>query len=197
MIEGDICGLDISTSCIGISIVSGGRLVHSEAIDLCAETSKTSSLLERAEFFGSVFYQLKNRYDIRHLFIETPLMRFLPGKSKADTIIKLASFNGMISFITYDVLAIHPTYLNVKNARALYGAVIPRGTKAKEVKKLIIETVVEKEKTAFSVGELTKFGNYKKGIDDKADAVVIARAGEFLLKNEENEGFSAGKLIDY
>ena len=34
--------------------------------------------------------------------------------------------------------------------------------------------------------------NYKKGTDDRADAVVIARAGEFLLRNENNEGEEQG-----
>ena len=36
--------------------------------------------------------------------------------------------------------------------------------------------------------------NYKKGTDDRADAIVIARAGEFLLKNAENEGYLTDKI---
>ena len=37
--------------------------------------------------------------------------------------------------------------------------------------------------------------NYKKGTDDRADAVVIARAGEFILKNQNNKGFLTEKII--
>jgi hypothetical protein len=37
--------------------------------------------------------------------------------------------------------------------------------------------------------------NFKRGTDDKADAVVIARAGEFLLKNKDNEGFLTEKIV--
>ena len=37
--------------------------------------------------------------------------------------------------------------------------------------------------------------NFKKGTDDKADAVVIARAGEFILKNQNNKGFLTEKII--
>ena len=36
--------------------------------------------------------------------------------------------------------------------------------------------------------------NYKKGTDDRADAVVIVRAGEFLLKNENNRGYLTDKI---
>ena len=37
--------------------------------------------------------------------------------------------------------------------------------------------------------------NYKKGTDDRADAIVIARAGEFLIRNKDNEGFLTEKII--
>ena len=59
-----------------------------------------------------------------------------------------------------------------------------------------IETsVIEKEKTAFKY-EMARGGkNYKKGTDDRADAIVIARAGEFLLRNKDNEGFLSEKII--
>ena len=36
--------------------------------------------------------------------------------------------------------------------------------------------------------------NYKKGTDDRADAVVIVRAGEFLLRNKNNEGYLTEKI---
>ena len=53
----------------------------------------------------------------------------------------------------------------------------------------------EKEKTAFRY-EMARGGrNYKKGTDDRADAVVIARAGEFLLRNKDNEGFLTEKIV--
>ena len=37
--------------------------------------------------------------------------------------------------------------------------------------------------------------NYKKGTDDRADAVVIARAGEFLLRNKDNDGYLTEKIV--
>ena len=58
-----------------------------------------------------------------------------------------------------------------------------------------IESVIDKEKNAFSY-EMARGGkNYKRGTDDKADAIVIARAGEFILRNKDNEGFLTEKII--
>ena len=58
-----------------------------------------------------------------------------------------------------------------------------------------MSTLLEKEKTAFKY-EMARGGkNYKKGTDDKADAVVIARAGHFVLRNQDNEGFLTEKIV--
>ena len=115
--------------------------------------------------------------------------------SKADTIVKLAKFNGIISWMCYDTFGLNPVYLNVNTARSLYGLSFPRGTKGPQRKKMVIESVIEKEKTAFKY-EMARGGkNYKKGTDDRADAIVIARAGEFLLRNENNEGFLSEKIV--
>ena len=60
---------------------------------------------------------------------------------------------------------------------------------------MVIETVIDREKNAFSY-EMARGGkNYKKGTDDRADAIVIARAGEFLLKNKDNDGFLTEKIV--
>ena len=60
---------------------------------------------------------------------------------------------------------------------------------------MVIEAVIEKEKTSFKY-EMARGGkNYKKGTDDKADAVVIARAGEYILRNKDNKGFLTEKII--
>ena len=59
---------------------------------------------------------------------------------------------------------------------------------------MVIEKVIESEKNSF-FAELARGGkNFKHGTDDRADAVVIARAGEFLMRNEGNEGFLTEKI---
>ena len=187
-----ILGLDISTTLVGIAIIDNdGKLVRAAGVDL----SKIDNIYERLETIGAELYTLRSEYNIEHVFIETALKKFLPGKSRADTIIKLSKFNGVVSWICFECFEMQPTYINVNTARSLYGLSFPRGTKGPKRKKMVIEAVIEKEKSAFKY-EMARGGrNYKKVTDDRADAIVIARAGEYLLKNKNNKGFLTEKII--
>ncbi len=188
-----ILGLDISTTMVGVAIVNPQtrELIYSDGWDI----SKLPTTFEKAEYVGSLLYTLRSEHTITSVFIETALKRFMPGRSRADTIVKLAKFNGVVSWICFECFGFAPTYLNVNSARSLYGLSFPRGTKGPQRKKMVIEAVIEKEKTAFKY-EMARGGkNYKKGTDDKADAIVMARAGEFILRNKDNEGFLTEKII--
>ena len=187
-----ILGLDISTTMIGAAIISDNQtLVESVNWDLTG----CESTFGKAELVGAELYAFQSQYDIKNIFIETALKRFMPGKSRADTIIKLAKFNGIVSWLCFETFGLEPTYINVNTARSLYGLSFPRGTKGPQRKKMVIEAVIEKEKTSFKY-EMARGGkNFKRGTDDKADAIVIARAGEFLLKNKDNEGFLTEKIV--
>tara|TARA_R100000008_G_scaffold85446_1_gene75401 strand:+ start:1057 stop:1632 length:576 start_codon:yes stop_codon:yes gene_type:complete len=187
-----ILGLDISTTMVGVAIIGDDKkLLKSVGWDI----SKLETMFDKAELIGSELYTIRSEYNIEHIFVETALKKFLPGKSRADTIIKLAKFNGVVSWICYECFDLSPTYINVNTARSLYGLSFPRATKGPQRKKMVIEAVIEKEKTSFKY-EMARGGkNFKKGTDDRADAVVIARAGEFLLKNKNNKGFLTEKIV--
>ncbi len=188
-----ILGLDISTTIIGVAVVcpTTRSLVYSTHWDL----SKMTNIYEKAENVGAFLHSLRSEYNIEQIFIETALKKFFPGRSRADTIIKLAKFNGVVSWLCFECLDIEPTYINVNKARSMYGLSFPRGTKGPQRKKMVIEAVIEKEKTAFTY-EMARGGkNYKKGVDDRADAVVIARAGEFIIRNIDNDGFLTEKIV--
>ena len=188
-----ILGLDISTTMVGVALIDSRtrQLVKSASWDI----SKNDTLFSKGEEIGAQLYTLRGEHKVGHVFIETALKKFLPGKSRADTIIKLAKFNGIVAFMSYECFEIEPTYINVNTARSLYGLSFPRGTEGPKRKKMVIEAVIEKEKTAFRY-EMARGGrNYKKGTDDRADAIVIARAGEFLLRNKDNQGFLTEKII--
>jgi Holliday junction resolvasome RuvABC endonuclease subunit len=188
-----LLGLDISTTMVGVAIVNPET--KNLECSLGWDISKLDTLFEKAEFIGAHLYEIRSKYDITHVFIETALKKFLPGKSRADTIIKLAKFNGIISWMCYECYDILPTFINVNTARSLYGLSFPRGTKGPQRKKMVIESVIEREKMSFKY-EFARGGkNYKKGTDDRADAVVIVRAGEFLLKNKDNKGFLSEKIV--
>ena len=188
-----ILGLDISTTMVGVAIIDpdSRTLVYCEGWDI----SKCDTLFDKAELVGANLYTLRSEFDVENVFVETALKKFLPGKSRADTIIKLAKFNGIASWICFECFGFSPTYINVNTARTLYGLSFPRGTKGPQRKKMVIEAVIEKEKTSFKYEIARGNKNYKKGTDDKADAVVIARAGEFLLRNKDNKGFLTEKIV--
>jgi len=186
-----ILGLDISTSVVGVAVIDNEQLVVSTHWDI----SKNETLFNKAEHVGAELWQLRNEYKIEHIFIETALKKFIPGRSRADTIMKLAKFNGVVSWMCYENFDLEPTYINVNSARSLYGLSFPRGTKGPKRKKMVVEAVIEKEKTAFTY-EMARGGkNYKKGTDDRADAIVIARAGEFLLRNKNSTGYLTEKIV--
>ena len=188
-----ILGLDISTTMVGVAILD--PVTREVKQSLQWDLQKILSTFEKCETVGAELYSLKSQHNIDHVFIETALKRFLPGKSRADTIIKLAKFNGIVSWLCFETFGLEPTYINVNTARSLYGLSFPRGTKGPQRKKMVIEAVIEKEKTSFKY-EMARGGkNFKRGTDDKADAIVIARAGEFLLKNKDNKGFLTEKIV--
>ena len=188
-----ILGLDISTTMIGVAVIDeeASRVIHSTGWDL----SKIDSVYTKYETVGAELHELRINYDITDVFIETALKRFIPGKSRTDTLIKLAKFNGVISWLCFETWGKEPTFINVNTARSLYGLSFPRSTKGPQRKKMVIEAVIEKEKTDFSY-EMARGGkNYKRGTDDKADAIVIARAGEFLQRNKNNKGYLVEKIV--
>ena len=107
-----ILGLDISTTMVGVAVIdiSSRALVKVEGWDI----SKAQTIFEKAETIGAELYTLRSKYNITEVFIETALKKFLPGRSRADTIIKLAKFNGIVSWICFECFEKDPTYINVK-----------------------------------------------------------------------------------
>jgi len=93
----------------------------------------------------------------------------------------LASFNGIVSYICQDELGIKPEYIGASTARKSNGIKIPRGEKAKKV---VLDFVLDNESDF--VVEYTKQGNPKPGSYDRADSLIIARAGYNLWKEKNS-----------
>ena len=126
-------------------------------------------------------YQLNNddnrdwggsKFPIQHIYIEQPFTFFNSGGSSAKTMATLQKFNGIVSWIVYEIFEIKPEYIGASAARKLAGIKVPRGQKAKQV---VLEHLLETE-PAFKV-EYTRHGNPKPESYDRADAIVIAHAG--------------------
>ena len=97
---------------------------------------------------------------------------FRAGFSSAKTLTLLSKFNGVVSWLCYDVFGIPPEYDSASSARKQAGIKVPRGQKAKQV---VLEHLLNNE-PAFKI-EYTKHGNPKPESYDLADAIVIAKAG--------------------
>jgi len=147
---------------VGVAVVDPQtrKLVSSREWDI----SKYDSLYEKAELIGAELYALRSEYNIEDAFIETALKMFMPGKSRADTIIKLAKFNGIVSWLVYDCFDMRPVFINVNKARSLYGLSFPRGTKGPQRKKMVIEAVIEKKKHPSSTKWLVEERTLKEGL---------------------------------
>ena len=114
------------------------------------------------------------------IFIEQSLQSFRSGFSSAKTLSTLSRFNGVVSWLCYRRYAIEPEYLAATSARKSCGITVPRGTKAKQV---VLQFLLDNE-DSFSV-QYTKQGNPKPESYDKADSIVIARAGLNIVRNEK------------
>tara|TARA_R110000824_G_scaffold151992_2_gene323085 strand:- start:12359 stop:12880 length:522 start_codon:yes stop_codon:yes gene_type:complete len=164
-----ICGLDISTSITGVTLLDNtGKIVYNEAWD----TRKFKDFFAKAEFIRRKITFLTEKYKIDEVFIEQSLQSFRSGFSSAKTLSSLSRFNGVVSWLIFQHTKIKPEYLSATSARKSCGIKVPRGTKAKAV---VIDFLLDSEPQF--VVEYTKFGNVKPECFDKADSIIIARAG--------------------
>jgi Holliday junction resolvasome RuvABC endonuclease subunit len=178
-----ILGIDISTSITGFAIVAEGQLVFYDSIDLRKYKDvfeKTITIKEKLLDLYEM-YQCNNedvaglgdsKYPIEHIYIEQPFTFFNSGGSSAKTMATLQKFNGIVSWVVYELFEIKPKFIGATSARKLAGIKVPRGQKAKQV---VLEHLLETE-PAFKI-EYTRYGNPKPESYDRADAIIIAQAG--------------------
>ena len=175
-----ILGLDVSTSIIGATVLTNhGEVVYCEAWDL-RNKNHFPTLYEKAQRVKqmiAILCEIK-RYNIEHVFIEQSLQAFRPGFSSAKTLLTLAKFNGIVSYICQKCYLKPPSYISASTARKACGIKVEKGKKAKEV---VLNFLLDNE-DFFSV-EYTKHGNPKPGSYDRADSYIIAKAGWISLNS--------------
>jgi hypothetical protein len=118
-----ILGLDISTACIGISIVYDDGKNEPEIIKITHVVPKIDkkikgieALILRKEIFEKEFLENIKDMGITECIIESPL-NYATGNSNAQTVSQLLQFNGLLSEAVYRVLHIVPTYISSYDAR--------------------------------------------------------------------------------
>lgn len=121
--ESIILGLDISTSCIGISIVCDNGEDVPKVIKLTHIVPKIPSkikgvkaLILRKEIFEKEFLTTIKDIGITECIIEAPI-EYTTSKSSAHTVAQLLQFNGLLSEAVYRVLGLVPNYVTSYDAR--------------------------------------------------------------------------------
>jgi Holliday junction resolvasome RuvABC endonuclease subunit len=165
-----ILGLDVSTSITGYTIVDNGKIILNGAWN----TRKYKNFFDKVVHVRDGLEIIRKEYGTRitAVYIEQSLQSFRSGFSSAKTLSTLSRFNGIVSWLVFDQYGIQPEYIAATSARKLCGIKVSRGQKAKQV---VLNFLLDNEPSF--VIEYTRNGNPKPESYDKADSIVIARAG--------------------
>ena len=167
-----ILGLDVSTSITGATILDeNGNVVFCEAWDL-RNKKHFPTLFEKGREIKNLFHKLKWEYVITSVYVEQSLQSFRSGFSSAKTLSTLSRFNGIVSWLCFEVFQLKPEYIAATSARKQCGITVPKGAKAKQV---VIQYIIDNVPDVLI--NYTKHGNPKPQCFDMADSWVIARAG--------------------
>ena len=187
-----ILGVDISTSITGFAVVTDNVLVYYDSIDLRKHKGFFAKTIAIKEKLMDIYemYQLNNEdkmpgnseFPIEHIYIEQSLHMFMGGKSSAKTLSTLTRFNGVVAWLLFELFEIEPEFIGASTARKTVGIRVPRGEKAKQV---VLKYLLDNEPT-FKV-QYTHKGNPKPESFDRADAIIIARAGDIIEREKETQ----------
>lgn len=177
-------GLDISTSQIGICVVSDNEQVQLiESLDankLCGLKTKDNktdipALIKKADLFENRIKELKELYNPERIFLEDFLMNHTATRKKS--LIPLAQFNGICQYIIgklFDEKTL--VVINVRTARANFLGKLPKtkdmyGMKEKE---FFFHHVINTCNIDFPEGSLA----------DMVDAYITCVGGIKMLKKK-------------
>ena len=165
-----ILGLDVSTSITGYTLLDGDEIILNGAWD----TRKYKNFFDKVVHVKNGLEIIRKEYGTRitAVYIEQSLQSFRSGFSSAKTLSTLSRFNGVVSWLVFDQYGIQPEYIAATSARKLCGIKVSRGQKAKQV---VLNFLLNNEPSF--VIDYTRNGNPKPESYDKADSIVIARAG--------------------
>ncbi len=171
----NILGVDISTTTIGIAIVNENeKLLYYEYMK-----PKGNNFIEKADSVSLLIQNLFQKHEIDKVIIETPNVRFSPGKSSAQTIATILRFNGIITYILnlYSKTPSQEIFVTTARKKVTGRGMFPAGTAKKEVY-LFLENKYKKQ--------FPEFEKHKKGKEiglpikeayDVCDAWILALNG--------------------
>jgi hypothetical protein len=178
--EKTILGLDISTSITGATILQNGKIIESLFWDT-RNKRLFPTFYEKARFIKNKLIEIEDTHHIGRIYIEQSLQSFRSGFSSAKTLSTLSRFNGVVSWMCYELFDMQPEMLAATSARKQAGVTIKRGDNAKEK---VLQFVLDKYPEIEVL--YTKHGNPKPGTYDMCDSIIIALAGENIVRKGGN-----------
>jgi len=188
-----ILGLDVSTSCIGISIVEDTGEGTPKIIAITHKSPKIpkkikgiEALCLRKNAFDNGFLKQIEEYcdkKITDVVIEEPLLT----SNNAYTVATLLRFNGMIADAVYNTLGLVPNFISSYDAR-LWS--FPQLVSIRKHKKNGEEYPLKHILNALKKNEIVLFGSYQFDVDKKT--IMMNMVNE-LYNGEDTVPWEYGK----
>ena len=154
-----ILGLDISTSITGATIMHEEKIIESTFWDT-RNKKHFPSIYHKSNFLKNKIENLKNRNDITNIYVEQSLHSFRSGFSSAQTLSTLSRFNGIVSWICWELFSIQPEMIAATSARKHAGLSIKRGENAKQkVLEFILDNSFSGESVPSNIESLQEYAN--------------------------------------
>lgn len=198
-----IYGVDISTSIIGLAQFSqDGKFVRADHCDLRDVEGALAKADAFREFLAGLtpfrgFYRDEENW----VFVEERLGNFAAGRTMLQTLMKLAAFNAVCSYILWrhenssgkhrGIIHLHPS--SWKSTMKKEGLIIPKGSdKKKEITLDFVRRAEPDFNESVTLTGLNRNGNPQPWAFDEADAYCLGRAGfKRLCIERENSRRSA------
>lgn len=185
-----IMGLDVSTVCIGVSIIADFGDGNPEIIKITHVSPKVSSkikgieaLLRRKAIFENEFLPTLKDIGITDVVIEEPLL----SSNNSYTVGTLLRFNGMICDSIYRILGIVPHFISSYDARTYS---FPDLLSIRKFNKKGEELSLTQIKKSIKDNHVVLFGSYPYDVDKKV--VMMNKVNEIYpniewIKNNKGE----------
>lgn len=178
--QNKILGLDISTSITGVAIIQSQKIIETTFWDT-RNKKRFPTIYHKAKLLKDKLEDIKDRHNIDNIYVEQSLHSFRSGFSSAQTLSTLSRFNGIISWMCWEMFNLEPQMIAATSARKQSGVAIKRGDNAKEK---VLEFVLDNFPNVDI--QYTKHGNPKPGSLDMCDSIIIALAGDKIVREIKN-----------
>ena len=162
-----ILGLDVSTTTIGYAFIRNKKILDMGFIDI----SKNDTFKDKAYHAMGVLDDNKHIEKTDKIIVEDSLSGFMGGRTRMQTIIKLAKFNAVFCFVREWRYEVDVELINPNTARkVVFGKARVKGKSAKEY----VKEQVDKRFKPNGFIKMNKRGNPDRRNIDAYDALVCA-----------------------